>query len=157
LPFVRIRLVAPRPKPCPEHPQTLGEHIKKRRFECGLTQRQTAAQLGVNASTILNWETGRYEPPVRSMPAIFRFLGYYPFAEAQSIGERLLRKRREGGWSICEAARHLGVDPTAWGNWESGELILLRVHRTRLARFLGVDETAVQTAMRARWNAKHPR
>jgi transcriptional regulator with XRE-family HTH domain len=111
LPFVRIQLVAPRSSPYPEHPKTLGEHIKKRRVECGLTQRQTATQLGVNASTILNWETGRYEPPVRSMPTIFRFLGKYPFAEPQSIGERLLQKRRERGWPIREAARNLGVDP----------------------------------------------
>ena len=57
----------------------------------GSRKRQTAAQLGVNTWTIVNWETGRYEPPIRSMPAILDFLGYHLFAAPTTVGERLLR------------------------------------------------------------------
>ena len=52
---------------------------------------------------------------------------------------------------------HLGVDPTAWGNWERGELILFREHRTNVAKLLGLDPQALADEMRARWNGKHRR
>jgi len=88
----------------------LGEHVRKRRLELELTQKQAAERLGVNAGTVLNWEKGHTEPPVESMPAIIRFLGYDSFLEPNNISERLLAKRRAMGRSIKEAARQLGVD-----------------------------------------------
>jgi DNA-binding transcriptional regulator YiaG len=40
----------------PAQPETLGEHIKRRRLNLHLLQRQVAAQLGVNLETLKNWE-----------------------------------------------------------------------------------------------------
>jgi hypothetical protein len=65
----------------------------------------------------------------------------------------LLHLRRQRGLSIQEAARQIGVDPTSWGNWERGELILFRKHRSAVSLLLGLDEQKLD----ARWNAKHPR
>jgi DNA-binding transcriptional regulator YiaG len=79
LPLVQIRLVAARPKPYPEHPQTLAEHIKRRRLELGLTRKQAAERLSVDPLSVSTWETGRRQPLIRSMPAILEFLGYDPF------------------------------------------------------------------------------
>jgi transcriptional regulator with XRE-family HTH domain len=44
-------------------------------MELKLNQKQAADLLGVNPSTVLNWETGRTSPPVRSMAIILSFLG----------------------------------------------------------------------------------
>jgi DNA-binding XRE family transcriptional regulator len=85
LPLVRFRLKCPRPKAYSENPQTLGGHFKKRRLELGLTQKQAAERLAINPSTVLNWETGRRAPAIRSMPAILGFLGYDPFPPPATI------------------------------------------------------------------------
>ena len=87
------------------NPTTLGEHIKKRRLELGLTQKQVANALGVNPWTVLNWETGQHQPPIRSIPGILAFLDYDPFPTPTTIGERLLQTRRKYGRSTSEAAR----------------------------------------------------
>ena len=157
LPLVRFRLKCPRPKAYSENPQTLGEHLKKKRLLLGVTQEQAAKALGVNPWTVMNWESGRFEPPIRSVPGIIAFLGYDPFPSPSTVGERLLHVRRQHGWSTSEAARQLGVDRTTWQDWERGELILFRSHRTKVAVLLGLDPHELADEMRARWNGKHRR
>lgn len=105
----------------------------------GLMQKEVAKRLGVVPWTILNWEKGHTEPPIVSMPNIVRFLGYDPSPQPETLPQRLLAKRREMGWSIKEAAEAIGVDPSTWGNWERGKLILYRQHRTIVAQFLDLS------------------
>ena len=136
LQFVPITLKALKPKETDFEPQTFGEHVRKRRLELRLTQKQTAEQLGVNPWTVLNWEKGHTEPPIASMPAILRILGYDPFPEPKNIPERLLAKRRAMGWSIKEAARQLGVDEGTWGAWEREETVQRRMHRKLIAQLI---------------------
>jgi len=157
LPLVRFRLKCPRPKAYSENPQTLGEHLRKRRLELGLTQKQAAKVLGVNPLTVLNWEGSRFDPPIRWLPAILRFLGCDPFPMPTTLGARLLQARRKHGWSTSEAARQFGVDPSTWHNWEAGELILFREHRTKVAKLSGLDPQGLADEMLARWNGKHRR
>jgi transcriptional regulator with XRE-family HTH domain len=157
LPLVRVRLKCPRPKAYSQNPQTIGEHIKKRRLKLGLTQKQAAKALALNPWTVLNWETGQHQPPIRSIPRILAFLGYDPFPPPTSVGEQLLHLRRQHGWSTTKAARQLGVDRATWQDWEHGELILFRSHRLRVAAVLGLDPQALVGEMRARWNGKHRR
>jgi len=155
LPLTHIRLKCRKPNGYLAEPRTLGEHIRKRRLKLGLTQTQAAKRLKVNSSTVLNWEIGRFDPPMRSMPPILSFLGYDPFPPPIAVGERLLQVRRRYGWSISEAACQLGVDRTTWQRWEQGEMILFRKHRNTVARLLGLDQRALDDEMRARWNGKH--
>jgi len=116
----------------------------------GLTQKDVADQLGVVSWTILNWEKGHTKPPIASIPAIVQFLDYDPFPQPETLPEYLLAKRREMGWSIREAARAVGVDPCTWGNWERGQTIPYRKHRTLMAQILGVsvDKLNKEMAMR---------
>jgi len=48
-----ITLKALKPKETDFEPQTLGEHVRKRRLELKLTQKQAAERLGVNPWTVL--------------------------------------------------------------------------------------------------------
>jgi len=45
-------------KDYPANPKTIGEHIRKRRMDLGLMQREVAKIIGVTESTIWNWENG---------------------------------------------------------------------------------------------------
>lgn len=85
-----------------------------------LTQKQVAHRIGLNSWTVLNWEKGHTEPPIGSVPAILRFLGYDPLPEPKALPEYLLAKRRAMGWSIREAAWKFGVDSGTWRDWEHG-------------------------------------
>jgi hypothetical protein len=65
VPFCRqtpLTLKALRAKDYSENPGTLGEHLKKRRRELGLLQREAANRIGVSAETVSNWESGKTEP-----------------------------------------------------------------------------------------------
>jgi len=136
LQFAPITLKALKPKETDFEPQTLGEDIRKRRLQLGLTQKQAAERLGVTHWTVLNWEKDHTERPIESMPDIIRFLGYDPFPEPKNLPERLLAKRRAMGWSIREAARQLGVDEGTWSAWERGDVISSRKHRVLIVKFL---------------------
>ena len=137
---VPLRLKGRKPREDDVEPQTLGEYILKRRRALGLDQKRAAARLGVTIATVSNWEGGRSYPAIDCIPAVLEFLGYDPFPEPVTVPERLLAKRRARGWSIRQAARQIGVDPTTWGDWEQGKVILYRAHRSLVARFLGLTE-----------------
>lgn len=141
-----------KPKESDFEPKTVGEHLRKKRLELGLSQHQAADRLSVNAWTVLNWEKNHTRPPIESMPGILQFLGYDPFPEPQSIPEQLLAKRRQMGWSVREAARLLGVDPGTWGDWERGKVILFRKHRGLVAKLLGRSLDELDREMTSRRN-----
>ena len=98
----------------------MGEHLKRRRLDLKLLQRQVAEEIGCSKASLLNWERGRAEPEFRFMPAIIRFLGYDPTAAdpTLSIGERLRATRRALGLSQEALARLLGIDSTTVRDWE---------------------------------------
>jgi transcriptional regulator with XRE-family HTH domain len=98
----------------------LGEHIKKRRLDLGLLQREVAEQLGVNKFTVLNWERGKTSPDVRYYPAIIDFLGYNPRPIGETFAERLRAAREARGLSRKRLARELGVWETTVRDWEVG-------------------------------------
>jgi DNA-binding XRE family transcriptional regulator len=62
----------------PKEPQTVGEHIKRRRLELHLFQSDLAKKLGVNVQSIRNWEKNTYQPIERLMTGIVKWLGYDP-------------------------------------------------------------------------------
>jgi DNA-binding XRE family transcriptional regulator len=92
--------------------------------------------MGVSSATIVNWETGRTEPPVNHWPAIVAFLGYNPAPPPTTIGERMLAYRRRDGLSIKEAAARAGVDEGSWAQWERTGMIVWRRYRDAMESFL---------------------
>jgi site-specific DNA recombinase len=149
---------APRVIRIPKQPQTVGDHIRRRRLVLKLLQRDVAARLGVTESSIWNWEAGQSQPDFRYMPAIIRFLGYNPLPEAEDLAQQLLRHRTTLGMSQQEAAKLLGVDPATLARWERGEreptgamlgsvtTLFGNAHKARATRrvVLGPDWPAIQ-------------
>jgi transcriptional regulator with XRE-family HTH domain len=122
-PICHLALKAKKPKPAgyPTAPRTLGEHIRQRRMDLGLFQKDLADRIGSDTTTITNWEKGRSEPEIRFLPAILGFLGYDPCPKQQSFGARLVRYRQKFGWSQKRLAAELRVDPTTLSRWETGK------------------------------------
>lgn len=65
--------------PISRQPQTLGEHLRKKRFASGLRQTEAANQLGVSARTLSLWECDRIIPTAPFHTRIEAYLGYNPF------------------------------------------------------------------------------
>ncbi len=103
----------------PDNPQTVGEHIRKKRIDSNQTQLEVATIIGVDEDTITGWELGRYVPQVHFYPAIIKYLRYYPFDhETETIAGKLLKVRYCNGWSCKEYAKVLGVDTATVRRWE---------------------------------------
>jgi transcriptional regulator with XRE-family HTH domain len=99
---------------------TIGDHIRKRRLDLGLFQRQVAAQIGVDEASVWNWEKGGVMPEVHFMSRIITFLGYNPLPEPKGLPDRLIWARSSRGMSRVTCARMLGVDPSTLARWETG-------------------------------------
>lgn len=122
-------------------PTTIGEHIKKKRLQLGLTQKAVAASLKVSEFSVLNWEIGDHKP---TNPGVLRcineFLGYDPIIRGTTIPDRLQARRLALGWSQKALAVHLGVQPDTVAAWEKGGRILKHRHRSLIEKFLGLPE-----------------
>jgi transcriptional regulator with XRE-family HTH domain len=116
-----VVLTAKRPKSVkfPKSLATIGDHIRTKRLELKLLQKGVARQVGVDETTVYNWERGYTGPPLRYMPKILEFLGYDPApSEPATLGEKLLKYRRERGMTQKELARRIGIDPTTLSRLE---------------------------------------
>jgi len=94
LPGVPLTHKALRPKDYSQEPQTLGEHLKKRRKELGLLQREAAARMGVSTETVVNWENDKTRPVPAQFRPLIAFLGYDPCPPSRTLAERVAAKQR---------------------------------------------------------------
>ena len=80
LPFCHFEKTSKKPlsKAYPKVLLTLGDHIRKRRLDLKLTQIEVAGILGVDETTIVNWELNHTEPLGKYVPRMIDFLGYDP-------------------------------------------------------------------------------
>jgi transcriptional regulator with XRE-family HTH domain len=122
LPFCQLQLATTRPVR-PGYPRVsrhIGDHLRKRRLDLNLLQREVAERLGASPAAITNWELGHTAPALAWMPHIIRFLGYDPRPMPEAIGSRLKAYRRGRGVSQEAMARQLGIDPGTLARWERG-------------------------------------
>jgi len=88
-------------------------------MELGLLQKDIATLVGVDKTTVYNWERGYTKPPLRCLPKVLEFLGYDPSPiEPKTLGEQLLRYRRDRGITQKELAQLIGIDPTTLSRLE---------------------------------------
>jgi transcriptional regulator with XRE-family HTH domain len=123
LPFCSITLSAKKPleKAYPTELLTIGHHLRKRRLDLGLRQRDVAYLLCVDTTTVTNWEKNRTTPTLRCTPRIIEFLGYNPRSgNDDTVGWRLLRYRKSRGTTQQELAGQIGIDPATLRKLEKG-------------------------------------
>ena len=120
LPYGPKRLKSLKPVPYEREPVTLGAHLRKRRLELGLRQRDIQESFGLDKETYATWEKDRCYPSLRHWPNIIEFLGFDPSPEAKTVGEKLLAYRRRKGMSRKALAKHLVLDEETLWWWESG-------------------------------------
>ena len=78
MPYLRITLKCLKRKTFDLEPRSLGDHIRKRRLELGLTQRQAGERLEISEWTVANWEKGHTKPAARAQKTVTAFLGCDP-------------------------------------------------------------------------------
>lgn len=100
---------------------TIGDHIRTRRLDLGLFQKDVAERIGVTTDTITNWELNRTEPELRCYPGIIEFLGYVPLSSGESFPERLKAYRMLIESSQRKFAKLIGVGETTVRYWETGK------------------------------------
>jgi len=100
---------------------TLGDHLKKKRLDLGLWQKQVADQIGVDEGTLYNWERQRTVPKLPYIPKIIAFLGYNPFPPASSLPEKTKNCRRVLGLTQGKMAEMIGIDKSTLADHEAGK------------------------------------
>ncbi len=114
LPIWKVVLKAQKPikKDYPDELKTIGDHIRRKRIELKLFQKELAKFIGVDECTVTNWEKNHSKPRLPFLPKIIRFLGYIPFEINDSNHReqiKLLRKIKESPQK--NYAKEIGVDP----------------------------------------------
>lgn len=105
----------------------MGDHLRKRRLDLKLQQKEVAKKLGVSETTIYNWENNLASPSLCFIPKIIEFLSYLPdhipdnAPVVKTLGEKIATSRRLCGLTQKEVAHRLGIDPTTLGRWEKDE------------------------------------
>ena len=141
MPFCGLRFsVKIQPPVFPRELETLGDHIRARRLNQNLKQKDVAQFVGVDPFTILNWEKNKTEPGARYYPKIVEFLGYCPIRYAHSFGELLRFHRTHKGLSHRKLGKILGFDPASVSRWESSERKPYRKWKNRLMSFFGMHQ-----------------
>jgi transcriptional regulator with XRE-family HTH domain len=134
----------------PEELNTPGDHLLRRRLVLKLLQRQVAEQIGVDKTSIANWEGNRSKPGVSYLPAIIRSPGYNPFPPGKKWSERLVQCRTVLGLSQGESAARIGVDASTLARWERGEREPTGSFAVRAVRFVTpVETTSALTSLTA--------
>lgn len=144
MPFCRgvpLHLKALRKKDYSEEPKTLGEHLKKRRKELGLLQREAAERLGCDVFTYINWEKNRTRPIASRFRPVINFLGHDPMPEPTTLAERLEGKRRATGMTFGQVAERLGWDEGTLTRYLNGTWRMLPARRYTLEAFLNCEDT----------------
>jgi transcriptional regulator with XRE-family HTH domain len=128
----------------PTELNTVGDHIRRKRLDLKMLQREVAERIGVGETSVFTWEANASQPDLKYMPAVIRFLGYNPLPPATGWGGRLGRHRTSLGMTREEAAKRLGVDPGTLAKWERGESEPASGSLERAERFLDEAEAGLE-------------
>lgn len=120
-----------------ENPRTLGEHIRRKRLQLRLLQRDVAERIGVTEDSVTGWENGRSMPQIHLYPPIIAFLEYYPFEkDVATVSGKIEFIRYSSGWSFGRLAAEFGVDGTTVQSWHNKNKVFTESQNRILARLL---------------------
>jgi transcriptional regulator with XRE-family HTH domain len=116
----QLKSLKPKPKGYPNEIITLGDHLRKKRLDLGLTQEEIAPKIKASKASIASWEMNRYEPEVPYIPRIVSFLEYFPYLPTCSFAAWLRQCRECNGYSQERLASMMGSDESTVAAWERG-------------------------------------
>ena len=101
---------------------SIGLHIKKKRLDLKLRQKDVALMVGVTEECIMYWETDFAKPQIQYAPKIIKFLGYNPYVmETETLGGKVKNYRVVHGLSHKKMGGIVGVDGATISTWETGK------------------------------------
>jgi DNA-binding transcriptional regulator YiaG len=101
------------------NPQAIGEHIRKKRIESGLLQKDLAVVLNTCEDTVTGWESQRSKPVISWYPKIIQFLGYYPYDHPADTAAGLIERCRHVlGLSYEKLGKLIGVHGSVIVDWK---------------------------------------
>lgn len=101
--------------------KTIGDHLRKRRLDLGLSQSELAKILAVDLSTVNHWEKNINVPTADHLAQINEFLGYVPPAFAQAMVDRLIHQFQTLKMNLRKLTQYLGVDEATLICWQQGK------------------------------------
>jgi transcriptional regulator with XRE-family HTH domain len=102
--------------------ETFGDHLRKKRLDLKLLQKDVARIIGVDEASVHNWERDLRKPSIAIIPKILKFLGYVPFEiTTGSLEEKIKTQRRILGLSQKALAKRLKIDPGTLARLEKGK------------------------------------
>ncbi len=104
--------------PYPYRIVTIGDFLRKRRFSLGLTIKNVADKLGVNESTVRNWEANRRHVSLGYRRRVQEFLGVCPYDASLLWAQRLKERREFFGITRKGLAKMFDVDEHTVSAWE---------------------------------------
>jgi transcriptional regulator with XRE-family HTH domain len=146
--------------PISKQPETLGQHLRKKRFDSGLRQTEVARRLDISNRTLSCWECDRIYPTWEYWPRIIGYLGYDPFTEPSlgsrkcnetrgvafsslakpvTLGQKFVKRRLETRKNRAQAAREMIVSLKTLTDWERDRRIPCKNMRERITYFLGYN------------------
>ena len=115
--------------------ETLGQRLRSARKLKGLFIADVAAQAGISADTLRNWETDRYQPhnpgDLKRLADVLDVNIEYlmgPLPKNAELSQKLQYYRKCKGWTRVEFASNLGVNSDYLGDAEQGKYIKF-IHR----------------------------
>ncbi len=104
----------------PVDPQTVGEHLKKRRMDLKMLQADVALKFNITEDCVTNWENNYAQPQIKYNPQIIKFLGYCPITfNETTISGKMKSYRWRNGLTNMDLGKRLGVHGTTVLDWEN--------------------------------------
>jgi transcriptional regulator with XRE-family HTH domain len=143
--------------PVPKQPETIGGHLRRRRLQLKILQREAARRLGVSTVSLSRWERDAVYPTWPMQPRIKDYLGYDPFTDPAlghpggnkpprvaflsssshiNIGQRIVAECIKARRTRKEFAQNLGISPKTIWNWSVARRKPSRAVLQRIAKLV---------------------
>ena len=89
--YLTLRARKPRNPSYPENLKTLSDHVRQRRLDLGMHEKDVAALVNATTSTVTSWEKNRTRPTLEFLPRIAAFLRHDPISHPTSNLREIIR------------------------------------------------------------------
>jgi transcriptional regulator with XRE-family HTH domain len=96
--------------------------LRKKRLDLKLLQREAAERLGVDETTVYNWEKNRSNPSLHFILKTIKFLGCFPLKCKGGQTDELKFYRFINGLSCKRLGKIMGRDSEQLADWLNGRV-----------------------------------